>query len=222
MLTDSELCLLRSIKKTAVVMLLMMRLDPRPTGESEIARLLGINKETARTYLRSLAACSLIARAYRNNGYILTAGGRQLLLPDAENPRITSTTTSTTYIEGEFEVGEAEIEESILSAEIPPSSTENPPSQSVIHTLIAAVIGEPKRSALAAHPEITSEIIQAWETHLKKTKGAHYTIGLLIHILESGDQPPGYEPGRYPSDYKESREDRKRYIEGPYAKYINH
>ncbi len=53
-LTQPELMLFRSLKKTAIVLLLMIRID-KPIGEQEIAAYLDMHKQTVRTHLRSLS-----------------------------------------------------------------------------------------------------------------------------------------------------------------------
>jgi hypothetical protein len=130
-LQPREVELFRSLKKTAIVLMLLFRLD-KPVGESEIARILDIHPETTRIYLRSLARLGLITRTHRFNGWTLTAGGRQMLLGEsgdrwpvlgpgkiktsAENPRsITESPTPS-----------AEDPRSI--PESPTSSAENPRS----------------------------------------------------------------------------------------------
>jgi hypothetical protein len=77
--------LFRSLKKTAIVLMLLFRLD-KPVGESEIARILDIHPETTRIYLRSLARLGLVTRTHRFNGWTLTAGGRQMILGEADDP----------------------------------------------------------------------------------------------------------------------------------------
>jgi DNA-binding MarR family transcriptional regulator len=99
-IAPEHIILLRSLKHTAAVFLVLVYLD-RPTSEIEISELLEINPETTRRHLRSLALNHLITRTHRFSGWILTTGGRQLLLPthpalpanadfprsNAENPR---------------------------------------------------------------------------------------------------------------------------------------
>ena len=93
-ITPDETRIFRLLKRTAIVLLLLLRLD-KPTGETEIARTLEIDNETARTYLRSLADIGLIARANYHHGWILTCAGRQMVLGElAENPRLLADSAS--------------------------------------------------------------------------------------------------------------------------------
>jgi hypothetical protein len=84
-LPSNEIELFRSLKKTAIVLMLLFRLD-KPVGESEIARILDIHPETTRIYLRSLARLGLVTRTHRFNGWTLTAGGRQMILGEGKDP----------------------------------------------------------------------------------------------------------------------------------------
>ena len=77
MLTDIELSTLRRLRKTAILVLLMIRLD-RPVTVKESARLLDLHPQTTRSYFKQLAAAGYVARS--SAGYVL-AGGNQLALP---------------------------------------------------------------------------------------------------------------------------------------------
>src|SRR3972149_7382950 len=82
MLDQREVDSFRSLKRTAIVLLLLFRLD-RPVGSNELAAILDIDRKTASGYLKSLAMRQLITRTHRDGGYILTQGGRQLILGSA-------------------------------------------------------------------------------------------------------------------------------------------
>lgn len=81
---DTQVALLRSLKRTAAVFLALIYLD-RPSSEAEISDLLQIHIQTARSHLHSLAKSGLITRTHRYTGWILTHGGRQLVLPASAN-----------------------------------------------------------------------------------------------------------------------------------------
>jgi hypothetical protein len=84
-LPSNEIELFRSLKKTAILLMLLFRLD-KPVGESQIAQILDIHPETTRIYLRSLARLGLVTRTHRFNGWTLTAGGRQMILGEGKDP----------------------------------------------------------------------------------------------------------------------------------------
>ncbi|MEJ2352861.1 MAG: hypothetical protein P8Y03_23995, partial [Anaerolineales bacterium] len=81
---DPPLRFFRRLKKTAIVLMLLFRLD-KPVGESEIAEILDLHPETTRIYLRSLAGLGLVTRTHRYRGWTLTVGGRQMILGEADN-----------------------------------------------------------------------------------------------------------------------------------------
>jgi len=93
-ITLQEKLIYRTIKKAAIIWLLLLRLDPEPVNESKAAEILQIDRETARTYLKTLNELEICTRLGRYQGYILTDTGRQLALPaeltsllsKAENP----------------------------------------------------------------------------------------------------------------------------------------
>ena len=93
-LTPSEVSTFRAVKKCAIVLLLMLRLD-KPTGAQEVADILDMNYETVSGKLRSLAQLGVITRTSYHNGYILTGAGGQLVLGAlAEIPRVAPITTT--------------------------------------------------------------------------------------------------------------------------------
>jgi hypothetical protein len=81
-LHPKEVELFRCLKKTAIVLMLLFRLD-KPVGEREIASILDMYPTTVRTYLRSLASLGVVTRTHRYNGWTLTAGGRQMILGES-------------------------------------------------------------------------------------------------------------------------------------------
>ena len=77
-LDTSEVMFLRGIKKTAVILLLLIRMD-RPLTAREAAHILDINYGTICTYFRHLSSANFVTRT--KQGYTLTQYGSQLLLP---------------------------------------------------------------------------------------------------------------------------------------------
>jgi hypothetical protein len=82
----------------------------------------------------------------------------------------------------------------------------------VLDALSRAGIMGKKRVSLAKLAWVTAESVSAWEAQLKRDKKERYSPGLLISVLESGDPAPK------PVD----KENRRRYIEGPYAEFVEH
>ncbi len=70
----------RSLRKTAVLMLLFMRFDPKPLGRNLIMRVLDYSEHTAQKYMDDLALHGLILRQGLRDGYVLTQSGKQMIL----------------------------------------------------------------------------------------------------------------------------------------------
>ncbi len=79
MISQAEIAIFRSLKKTAIILLLMFRLD-KPIGRDEIAQILDIDPRTVRNHLNSLLHFGLITRTHYQNGYTLSQFGRQMIL----------------------------------------------------------------------------------------------------------------------------------------------
>ena len=77
-LDTSEVMFLRGIKKTAVILLLLIRMD-RPLTAREAAHILDITYATICIYFRRLSSANFVTKT--RSGYILTQYGSQLLLP---------------------------------------------------------------------------------------------------------------------------------------------
>ena len=77
-LDTNEVMFLRGIKKTAVILLLLIRMD-RPITAREVAHILDISYTTICIYFRHLSSANFVTKT--RSGYILTQYGSQLLLP---------------------------------------------------------------------------------------------------------------------------------------------
>lgn len=78
-LTSFEIQRYRNIVKSAIVLIVLWRLG-RPSGSSEIAKILDINRETVAGHLESLGLIGLVTRTDIRGGYRLTDDGQQLML----------------------------------------------------------------------------------------------------------------------------------------------
>ena len=79
-LPAADVLLFRALKKTAVLVLLMLRIDPRPAGRDLVAGVLDLSPKTAAEYLESLTYLGLATRTAYHGGYMLTTLGHQLAL----------------------------------------------------------------------------------------------------------------------------------------------
>lgn len=216
-LSTHELTLFQTIKKTAIVLILMLKLD-RPLGEKELSTLLSINQSTARAWLRDLAENELITRQGRYNGYIPTLGGRQMVIPNLSTPRLSaSAENSRSSAENsrsrtqfnDDESRDSESEDSVII--IDSASAENPRSSAVFKALEEEKVLYPVCVELSAKPQITLNHVVNWAAVLKKEKGEKYTPGILVYTLRSVQ--PGHKPPRHPEACKCGRmtEDRPFY-----------
>lgn len=198
-MTPAEINLFRSLKKSAIVLLLMFRLD-KPIGATEISDILEIDIRTSRRYLRSLSRLGYVARIHFHDGYILTNGGRQLILPAAvhelEPGKMSQVGLTTTTINLTSLIDSVVVEES-KPGKIS-QVDEEPLDPEILEAFDEVGIGLNKRSeALARQEHVTPEYIRAHAAALRKRKQRGYHIGLLITIMESGQPPP--EPDGQPA-----------------------
>jgi DNA-binding IscR family transcriptional regulator len=85
-LPPTDILKLQSLKKTAVLILLFARVDPQPVTAKDVSVLLDIDEHTAAKYLGKLSLHGYITRCGYHDGYILTAGGKQITLNSALLP----------------------------------------------------------------------------------------------------------------------------------------
>ena len=142
-------------------------------------------------YLRILTRLNLVARSTYQGGYVLL-GGRQLIfgaaetVKDLQSPPTPDSVNFSIVNQDKSEAGGG-ADFTIQPAGRPsPSTMRNP----LAEALLKAGVGEPKRSQLCELPYLTPEDVRVWESQLKHDRGIRYSIGQLIHVLESGDPPP--------------------------------
>jgi biotin operon repressor len=198
-ISQAEVCAFRLLKKSALTFLLLLRLD-RPTGETEVASLLDIDRQTAHNHLDSLASIGLLTRSRRREGYVLTRAGRQLLMPEAEpdDPSAGDMEEFPPYPAIIINTVKHDIEDSLKTI-IEPDPEEIPPeaSEATWSALRRAGIARnPRTEKLARLPHITPELIAAHQLALQRNGKSGHT-GLLISLLESGAHPPPLNENRH-------------------------
>lgn len=212
-LPPNEILIFRSLKKCALVLMLLIRLD-KPIGETEISKILDLDPKTVRSNLRSLSTLGWVTRTKFKNGYILTQAGRQLVLgspvetlaagpaealpepasePDSggisRNPITTTINTESINLSDSLIVVEERD-----SGKISRNEGESPPDSPLLGEILEsfAEFGitpnhRTRRLAekLAKTPGFIPDDIRAHYLELERRgKGSH--TGLLITILESG------------------------------------
>lgn len=216
-LAPEEVALFRSLVKPAIVLLLMLRLDRACGARelADILGLdeHTVGKYLRQLSKLNLVARSARFNGYLalQSGRQLILGPRDSLSggpsrldalaeATARNLQPAATSTTTLIVEEEGGEEEVDVETHPTVRKFQSGSRKNPAAAGgspeapgsaehagVIAALLEAGIGEPKRSALAALPHVTPTYVRAWEMQLKRDKGARYSTGLLIHVLESGD-----------------------------------
>jgi len=198
-LPSHEVMFLRSIKKTAVVLLLLLRLD-RPVSAKEVSQILDMNYETTRIYFRHLSSANFVTKT--NHGYILSQYGSQLVLvadspppetetlKNAEFPRFTI--NSSNSINSKDSILNTTTSITDLKNDISSSNSINRDTKKIWESLSKYGITRNTRTErLASQPFITPEYIQRHAEVLEESgKSLPQWAGLFITILEKGDQPP--------------------------------
>ena len=191
-LDTSEVMFLRGIKKTAVILLLLIRMD-RPLTAREAAHILDITYGTICTYFRHLSSANFVTKT--RSGYILTQFGSQLLLPmdappdperlkNAEIPHFPiNSNTITTTINSSYKK-----DEEIVVV----NNSNNEENAEIWHIFSRYGIGRNARTKkLASQPYLTQEYIERHAEHLREAgKTFPQWSGLLIRIMERGEPPP--------------------------------
>jgi DNA-binding CsgD family transcriptional regulator len=219
MLPAADIQMLRTIKKTAVLLLLLARVDT-PLGESGIAAILDISRATVRGQLKSLSALGLVVRVSLHNGFLLSELGRELFGVE----RVKFCPIPTTVVDlnllnslkSDSEVNKLKQDKNcpVETGPLPPDEapTDEPPiAPEIVAALRSSGIMMNQRTrALARMEHISPEYIRAHHKNLYLQKGLVST-GLLVSILESAQPMPD-----------NGERDPHRYVEGEYAEFVVH
>jgi hypothetical protein len=204
--------LFRSLKKSAIV-LLLMKWAGRPLGEAEAAAILDSSRTTVRAQLNSLCTLGYARRERYRDGFVLTEQGYSLFSGEEGKFCPLPTTADLHLLKSKKD-----------SEEIAPGTLKNLPFENEPHqtrpepvdpqieaALRSAGIMLNARTRLLARMEhITPEYIRAHHRHLYVTRKTR-SPGLLVSILESGQPLP--DTGEV---------DRRDYLGGKYAEFIEH
>lgn len=201
-ITAAEIAVIRSIKKTAIVLIVLFRLG-RPATAKEVAEVMGVREETAGTYLKDLVALGIVAHHGKHRGYFPTHEGKQLILGlnfdpgRLENPEnadflLTTTTTFNKNVNGfnEEEVVVVDLENP-ENADFLIDDNPEKPDFLILEALKEAGISNPrKREELARLPHINPEYVRAHAKAHKQESGRRRHVALLITKLQDGDPMP--------------------------------
>jgi DNA-binding IscR family transcriptional regulator len=179
MLTPAEIAVFRSLKKTAIVILLLWKLN-QPVNIKQIAAMLQIDRGTASDYLNQLRYSGIVT--ITSSGWILTQAGSQLLLSDAGKiPALEVTSTTTTTTIGKDQQIPAEVEE---------ECGENPRIDEALEALADyGVSATPMIVSLVRSKDyITADYVHGSANRLEKER--RLETPLLITVIRCGDPLP--------------------------------
>ena len=188
-LPTQEILLLRGMRKTAVALILLLRIN-KPVRATEVARLLDINYETARIYLRQLVETGLVQRM--KAGFFLTPAGLEMFQPvpgkrcfgEGENadsaPLINPINTESININHrDKDLRNSSNKQRTADAEIWEAFKR------------CGISANPRTERLAGQEHITPEYIEGHAKNMKRGgKKFPKWSGLLITILEKGELLP--------------------------------
>jgi predicted transcriptional regulator len=191
-LPNHELTFLRAIRKTAVVLLLLLQLKD-PITARDISHILEINYETARNYLKDLTHASLVTRT--DDGFKISELGKSKL-------------NNSTRIPGIRNTGSAEFPRPSLNNNSSNNGIDLNPCliKDTISTMRAHHFRNPeiwktlahygitrnvRTEKLASQPFLTPDYIHHHALLLERSgKPLPQWAGLLITILEKGEAIP--------------------------------
>lgn len=194
-LPPSEVMVLRGLRRTAVIILLLMRLQGAPVSAREISSILDIDYETTRRYLSDLSRVGIVSQS--SAGWILLQGGSQLILPgtNAEiprsisgKPRSPSTTSSFNFDDPLIAVEEVE--------EL------NKRGKTALEALADYSISPTKqvKDLVRSHEYITAAYIHSHADRLVREN--RFSSGLLLTVLRCGDPLPLSESEKLQRSFK--------------------
>jgi hypothetical protein len=204
--------LLRSLKKSAIIILLM-KWAGRPLGEADVATILDSSRATVRAQLSSLCAMGYAKRVRFHNGFVLTEEGQNLFGAEMAKFCPLPTTADLSLLKPKMD---SEVTGTGTSKNTPvDSKRQHAPPEPVDPQIEAAlrsagIMLNARTRQLARMQHITPEYIRAHQRHLYVTRNTR-SPGLLVSILESAQPLP---------DTGES--DRRDYLGGEYADFIEH
>jgi len=210
-LESQQIVNFRMLLNSGMILKLLNSLG-RPASAGEVGQLLGITAKTARRYLWDLEMLGYVIHLEESATFQavailedLLAGegeGKTFSTPAAVNTAVINTDININSInnktEAESVVGlRAKMAENYAAQAAgairagPPNGEMRAEFRAILRALARAGIGEPKRSELARLPHMSVRLVQDWQAELVESRGNKYTTGLLVHVLQLGEPPPG-------------------------------
>lgn len=232
-LPASDVAFLRGIKKTALLLLCLVRLDGRPATARQVANILSADYETTCRQLHDLAALGMVTDT--RIGWILTSGGSQLLLPAAmavdnavdncaEKPRGDADSALNATVELGISAEKPRLNPPPSLAPLLPYSIKEEEEEeeaeergkTALNALksVGVSLSPTLEDLVNSRPYITAEYVRAHAERLKRER--KWSTGLLITVLRCGDGMPETPP------WQAGDGDPHRYVEGDYSEFIEH
>lgn len=187
-LTQQEILILRSLRRTAIVLLLMFRLD-RPVNAREVSQILAIDYTTSRKYLSELSNLQLIT--HTSAGWLLTQGGSQLLLSTDLSTPPNAIFSRTEFLPSSSSPNESnqvpiEVEEEVEEEETRKNRDDIDECLDMFSTLGINPTNQVIQICKQEH--ITPDYIIAQAARLHKE--GKWSTGMLIKVCKDGDPLP--------------------------------
>jgi biotin operon repressor len=212
MISAELIQLFRSLKKSAIILLLMKWVG-KPMGEAEVAAVLDSSRTTVRTQLNSLCALGFARRVRFHDGFELTELGQGLFQNEEGKfcplPTDTDLNVLNSKIDSKTEAVAA-VKKGPVDSRPPPAAPEPVDPQIEAALRKAGIMLNARTRALARMEHITPEYIRAHHHYLYVTRGTR-SPGLLVSILESAQPLPD-----------SARCERRDYLSGEYADFVEH
>ena len=209
MLKQQDILIYRSIKKSAIVLILLQHLS-RPASARELSAMLDLSPKTIKERLTSLQALGLIRATAEGSAFTLTENAIRLLYANFKGGKNFPSSSGVKSLKrdsrginlilqdkaGENSTGgkrRKEDDHSAASQGEGGGAARADPIEEVIQALKKAGIRNPMRNKLARIPHLTVKHITRYEEQLKREAGERYTPGLLIYTLQRvqpNDPPP--------------------------------
>lgn len=180
---------LRSMKKTAIIVLLLFNLSG-PVTAKHVAELLDIDYQTCRKYLKELSLLNVVSET--PVGWVLLQGGPQLILPpsaifEPDNAIIAPTPeSSSAACPTPFHLQEEEEVEEVLKARF--SRVDQRVDQCLQTLTDYGITATPRVLEILRDERITPEYIASQAERLEKEK--RWSTGLLLTVMKCYDPVP--------------------------------
>ena len=203
-MTDSRSTQLKAMKGNDLkVLISMILIASANIGNKDIKMFTGLHYTTVSNCLDNLASMGFVTKTHRTNGWQVTQGGLQMVLPDS---------ASHIFCDSAAIIN---IDTPLITKGIKDNNNTSPKicDSEILKALFNMGIYNPTAEDLAILDHMTLEYIASWKLALKNNMvpEGRADIPLAIHLMKQGATAP--EP---------KQSDRDKYVKGPYSDMIEH